>query len=70
MSPRKTDGRTIFVPIESFITSLDGVDVTFRRDVTRVREGHPILTRFPDKFREIVVDYEVEQATSAPGERR
>ena len=61
------EGRTVFVPVDSFTTDVDGVPRTFQKDITRVREGHPLLARFPHLFREIQVHYEWEQATDEPG---
>lgn len=68
--PRRTDGREVFVPRESFTALIDGAEVSFVKDSTRVREGHPILERLGHLFEPIQVDYEVEQATAAPGEKR
>lgn len=65
----RTEG-TIFVPVETFTANVDGVNVTFRQNETRVREGHEILARFAHLFRPIDAHYEVEQATAAPGEKR
>lgn len=62
-------GRRIYVPIDSFVAEVDGVDVTFTT-TTRVREGHPVLDGREHLFREIGADYEVEAATQAPGEVR
>ena len=58
----------IFIATTTFTTGVG----TFTENVTRVREGHPILSQFPDKFKEADADYEwdVEQASAAPGERR
>jgi hypothetical protein len=58
------------VPKDSFVVDVDGVPTSFRANVTRVREGHPILDEYGHLFEEIRVDYEVEQATAAPGEKR
>ncbi len=66
----RTAGRTVFVPTDSFTADLDGIPTTFEMDVTRVREGHPIIDRYPHLFREIQVDYEWETATDRPGEER
>lgn len=66
----KPTGRTIYVPTESFSVDVDGVPSIFKRDVTRVREGHPILETHGHMFEEIRVEYEWESATAAPGEVR
>ena len=62
--------RRVFVPVESFVASVDGTDAGFVQNQTRVREGHRILDMFPHLFEEIRVDYDVEAATAAPGETR
>ncbi len=45
-------------------------DVQLRRGITRVREGHPLLKQAPQFFDPIDVEYEVEQSTASPGEKR
>ncbi len=62
------DGK-LYVATESF--AVDGYS-TITKDVTRVREGHPLLSQFPQLFRIADAHYEwdVEQATSNPGQRR
>lgn len=56
--------RRVFVPKESFTATIDGHPATFREDLTRVREGHPILAKYGHLFREITVEYEWEEATA------
>ena len=65
----KDQGRRLFVATETF--SADGYS-TITKDVTRVREGHPLLAQFPQLFKEAGAHYEwdVEQATANPGQRR
>ena len=63
-------GNRVFICSESFVAKLDGVDTTFIKDSSRVREGHPILERHGRFFRLIDVHYDVERATAAPGELR
>ncbi len=65
-------GRAVYVATENFLADVDGVPQTFRRGVTRVREGHPILKGREHYFRlaDESVHYEVEAATAAPGEKR
>lgn len=41
-----------------------------QRGRTTAREGHPILREHPDAWAPLRVDFDVEQATAAPGERR
>jgi hypothetical protein len=62
-------GRDVYVPISGFVAEVDGASVTFT-DHTYVREGHWILDKYPELFRPVRVQYDVEQATAAPGELR
>lgn len=62
MAKTATLGRDVYVPNDSFTVNLDGVDVVFVRDVTRIREGHPILDKYPGKFERIRVHYDLESA--------
>lgn len=66
------EGRRIFVPVDSFVANFDGAEVTFIKNVTRVREGHEVLDLYPTMFAPARAHYEVdvEQATAAPGELR
>jgi len=58
----------IYVPIETFTT---GDSRTLVKNVTRVREGHPLLDQYQHMFRLADCgEYEVEQATSEPGMKR
>lgn len=63
-------GDRIFIAKESFSTELDGVQITVMKDITRVREGHPLLDGREQFFRLLDVHYDLEQATAAPGEKR
>lgn len=47
-----------------------GEDIRIEAGVTRVREGHPLYKQAPDLFSPLEVQYDVEQATRAPGEKR
>lgn len=61
----------IYVAIDSFTTDLpDGTPVFVYKDTTRVREGHALLKGREHLFKPIDVEYDVEQATAAPGEKR
>ena len=60
----------IFVAKESFVCILYGEPHTIHANVTRVRAGHPILEGRGHLFRPLDVQYDVEQATAAPGEKR
>ena len=65
----ETSGR-IYTPRSSFVARIGDVDVTMVPGRHRVREGHELLERFPDLFEEILVQFEVEEATAEPGRRR
>ena len=67
--PRKKEG-VIYTPKESFVASVNGIDETFVRGRTYVREGHEILELYGEMFEPLRAHYEVEQATAAPGELR
>ena len=66
----KKSGSTIYVARDSFLTIVDGVEVMISKGKTRVREGHPLLSGREDLFEPMTVDYDIEQASSAPGEKR
>lgn len=65
----------ILIATETFATEIDGVPTIVHKNVTRVREGHPIALANPQNFAPVEdrVDHElpdIEQATAAPGEKR
>lgn len=60
----------IFVANETFTTRFEGSDVVIRKGKTRIREGHPLLRGREHLFTALSVDYDIEQATKAPGEKR
>lgn len=60
----------ILVAKESFIVKYDGQMVTVHQGVTRVRAGHPLTKGRESLFEPLTVDYDVEQASAAPGEKR
>lgn len=62
--------RDVYVPNESFSCSIGGIDRTFVKDQTTVREGHPVLAKYAHLFHPIRVHYDVEAATAPPGEVR
>lgn len=61
---------SIFVARTSGDIKIDGEVYSYRAGRTRVREGHPLLRVIPERFEPLKVDYEIEQATAAPGEKR
>jgi hypothetical protein len=61
---------TVYVAISSGVVKIDGTLYRYSQGQTRVRAGHPLLKARPDKFAPLKLDYEIEQATAAPGERR
>lgn len=63
----KPNKNALYRAKETFITT-DG-DV-IRAGITTVRAGHQLLKGREDLFELLEADYEVEQATAAPGEKR
>lgn len=70
MAKRQPQQGQVFVAKESFSTVYEGAPIMVSRGVTRVREGHPLLKGREGFFEPITVDYDVEQATDEPGEKR
>lgn len=62
----------IYVANETFSAEVDGTPVVVHKGQTRVRAGHPLLDGREALFDRVEdeVQYDVEQATAAPGERR
>ena len=63
----------IYVAKETFVVEIDGSNFLVTAGKTRVREGHALLKGRGDSFQNIEdapVDYDVEKATAAPGEKR
>lgn len=62
----------VFVANTTFACDLDGSPEVVHAGKTRVRAGHPLLTRYRSYFDPVEsgVQFDVEQATAAPGERR
>jgi len=69
-------GRTpvadIYIATESGTAEVEGKPFIFIKNVTRVRAGHPALRQLGAFFAPVDdrVDYDVEKATAAPGEKR
>ena len=60
----------VYEATETFQTTVDGTPVLVRKGLTRVRAGHSLVDSYPDYFQPISVDFDVERATAAPGEKR
>jgi hypothetical protein len=61
----------ILVAKESFTCALpDGTPVTVVKGQTRIREGESLLKDYEENFEPLTTQYDVEQATAAPGEKR
>lgn len=71
-SRNKPRTRRWYVATDSGVTDIDGVPFRYQRNVTRVREGDPVLEMAPHSFKLMDDDGppEIEQATAAPGEKR
>lgn len=65
-------GGVVYVALETFSAEIDGSPQMVYKGQTRVREGHPLLKGREALFApvELSVDYDVEQATAEPGEKR
>ena len=62
----------VFIARESGVARVEGQDMVFVKNVTRVAAGHPVLKVCPDLFvpAEPHRVFRIEQATAAPGEKR
>lgn len=60
----------MYVAKTTFYAVIDGQRTMVKKGRDLVRAGHPLLDRFPDKFKPATVRFDVEQATAAPGEKR
>lgn len=66
----KQQSEEILEAIESYAVDIDGVTQIVHAGRTRVMAGHPLHAAKPDAWKPIEVTRSVEQATSAPGEKR
>lgn len=60
----------IFIARSSGVIKIAGEIYRYASGRTRVRAGHPLLKALPDRFEPLTLDYDLEQATAAPGEKR
>lgn len=67
--PRQSD---VYVARDTFACEVDGENLFVHKGETRVRAGHKLLDIYPDAFELVggAVQFDVEQATDAPGEKR
>ncbi len=67
-----SEGRRVFIATQTFSANLDGAPHAIHRNVTRVREGHPLLDMYPGFFEaaDDKVHFEVETTEAVPGEGR
>ena len=70
MANKKDKEPEIYVATSSGVVKIDGKLHNYYGGTTRVRAGHPLLKAAPRAFKPMKLDYEVEQATKAPGEKR
>ncbi len=63
-------GRDVFVPIEGFIARIADTDVNFHENIRVSKAWLDEHREIAHLFRPITVQYDVEQATAAPGELR
>lgn len=72
MPRRQNTTSTVHVATVTFMCDIDGEQIWVEKGKTRVRQGHPLLTRYSDSFQPVDtgVHFDVEQATAAPGELR
>lgn len=61
----------MLVAADSFVTTFDGVEYTYRQDETRVKADDPRIQNILHLFKPVDASYlDVESATAGPGERR
>jgi len=62
----------VLVARESFSTTINGTKYNIVKGKHRVRAGHPLAVQNPQFFEAVAdeVDFDIEQATKAPGEKR
>jgi hypothetical protein len=60
----------IYVAKDSAVLFADGRQYVVHKGRTRVRADHPLLRRNGHLFKPLDVDFDVEDASAAPGEKR
>ena len=61
----------IYVAKTSGVASVkDYGEIVFTAGVTRIREGHPILKQIGHYFEPLTIQYDLEDTSAAPGEKR
>lgn len=61
----------MLVATDSFVTTYDGVEYSFRENETRVKSDEPHIQNILHLFKPVDASYlDVESATAGPGERR
>lgn len=61
----------IYVAKDSGVASVPEYgEIVFTKGVTRIREGHPILKQLAPYFEPLTVQYDIEDTTAAPGDKR
>jgi hypothetical protein len=62
----------VFIANRTATVDVDGVPTIIHRGMTKVREGHALLSTHAELFNpdDSLVHFEVENATAAPGEKR
>lgn len=66
----KQDPDEMMVCTQSGSAVIDGVEVRFWADQTRVTRDSELVKRFPEWFKPLGYSAPVETATAAPGEKR
>ena len=60
----------MYVANDSGVVVINGADVYFKKNVTRVAESDELRRAAPQMFTAIPGEFRIEQATAAPGEER
>lgn len=60
----------IYEAKDTFQGSLDDGTTVFVTKGERVRDGHPIVRKWPSLFQPLTIQYDIEDASADPGVRR